>query len=415
MDLACGQIVSPLKLIFRFHFFPFAPLCICTRRLRLVYSLGMKSFLRPVAAMLFAAWLADSGAARGDAVPPAGTNLWLLKLPAFGSGSAPALAPDGSIYLGLFDGTFLAVTPQGRVKWKFKTRREIKSSPAIAGDGSIYFGSRDRNFYAVTPAGKLKWVFPTGAWVDSSPAIAADGTVYFGSWDKNFYALNPDGTLKWKLAVGAIVDSSPAIAADGTIYFGAHDKVFYALKPDGAVRWKFPTGGGIISSPALGAGGVIYFSSLDGNLYALNPDGAERWRCHLGGTTGSSPVVAADGTIAIGQNSLMAVVSPAGKKLWHSGSALPEEVSAVAVADRFYFYLAWRTISAVAPADQRLWQAELLHNVTASPTLGPDGIVLVNAEMDLQAIQPPDKTRPATNSPWPMFRANARHTGRVEK
>ena len=123
--------------------------------------------------------------------------------------------------------------------------------------------------------------------------------------------------------------------------------------------------------------------------------------------------MAADGTIAIGQNSVMAVVSPDGKKLWHSGSALPMEVSAVALSGRFYFYLAWRTVAAVAPVDQKLWQAELWHNVTASPTLRADGIIIVNAEMDLQAIQPPAKLPPPANSPWPMFRANARHTGRV--
>ena len=373
----------------------------------------MKSFHRPVAALMLCAWVMGAGKVWGNAAMLEATNLWLLKLPAVGSGSSPAIAPDGTVYLGLFDGTFLAATPQGKIRWTLKTGREIKSSPAIADDGTIYFGSRDRNFYAVTPAGKCKWIFPTGAWVDSSPAIAADGTVYFGSWDKNFFALKPDGSLKWKLAVGEIVESSPAIAADGTIYFGAHDKNFYALKPDGTVRWKFPTGGVIISSPALGAGGVIYFSSLDGNLYALNPDGTERWRCHLGGTTESSPVVAADGTIAIGQNSVMTVVSPAGKKLWHSGSALPMDVAAVAMAGRFYFYLAWRTVAAVATVDQKLWQADLLHNVTASPTLRADGIIFVNAEMDLQAIQPPDNLLPPANSPWPMFRANARHTGRA--
>ena len=144
------------------------------------------------------------GKVRADAPLPAATNLWVLKLPSFGSGSAPALAPDGTIYLGLFDGTLLAVTPQGRVKWKFKAGREIKSSPAIADDGTIYFGSRDRKFYALTPAGKLKWTFPTDAWVDSSPAIGIDGTVYFGSWDKAFYALNPDGTERWRHHSGGV-------------------------------------------------------------------------------------------------------------------------------------------------------------------------------------------------------------------
>ena len=172
---------------------------------------------------------------------PAATNLWMLPLANYDSDSSPALAPDGTIYQATFDGRLVAVSPQGEIKWIFKTPLEIESSPAVADDGTIYFGSRDRKFYAVSPDGKLKWTFATGAWIDSSPAIAADGTVYFGSWDGNFYALNPDGSLKWKFPAGGIVDSSPAIGADGTVYFGSHDGNFYALKADGKLRWKFPT------------------------------------------------------------------------------------------------------------------------------------------------------------------------------
>ena len=164
---------------------------------------------------------------------PAVTNLWKVRLPDSGNESSPALAPDGTIYQGTFGGWLMAVAPDGKVKWKFKTGREIRSSPAVADDGTIYFGSRDWKFYALTPAGKLKWTFPTGAWVDSSPALAPDGTVYFGSWDKKFYALAPDGKLKWKFATGAELESSPAIGADGTVYFSSTDGNVYALRPDG--------------------------------------------------------------------------------------------------------------------------------------------------------------------------------------
>ena len=69
-------------------------------------------------------------------------------------------------------------------------------APAIAANGTIYFGSHDKNFYAVTPGGKLRWKFPTQSQVISSPAINSDGTVYFSSTDGNLYALNPDGSIR---------------------------------------------------------------------------------------------------------------------------------------------------------------------------------------------------------------------------
>ena len=358
-------------------------------------------------------------AGRADIPEPAATNLWEFDFrgqqPYNSSQSAPVLAEDGTIFQATFDGLLYAVTPDGREKWRFRAGREIISAPAVGDDGTIYFGCRDRNFYAVTPAGKLKWKFPTGAWVDSSPAIAADGTVYFGGWDKNFYALHPDGTLKWKLATGAIVDSSPAIAMDGTIYFGAHDQNLYALNPDGTVRWRFATRGEITSSPALGATGTIYFTSLDGNLYAVNPDGSEQWRCHTGSTTKSSPVVDATGNICIGQNDRTLVVSQTGQKLWHTGTPVPLDSSGAAVPGRFYYSVPWGTVQAVTSPDRWLWQAELQANVSASLLLDRRGIVYVCAGGYLYAIRPPGELLPPDKSPWPMFRANSRHTGRSQR
>ena len=329
--------------------------------------------------------------------------------------SAPALAPDGTLYAGTLEGTLYAVTPAGLEKWRFKAGREIKSSPAIADDGTIYFGSRDRFFYAVTPGGKLKWRFSTGAWVDASPAIASDGTIYFGGWDKTFYALHPDGSLKWKYPVGSIVDGSAAIGADGTIYFGSHDKQFYAVNPDGTVRWTFSTGGPVISSPAIGTGGLIYFSSLDGNLYALNPDGTESWRYHSGSITGSSPVIDAEGNLSIGINDRTQVLSPTGKALWHRGSPMPVDVSAVAVSGQFYFSAPWMAVLALESPDHALWRAGLDANVSASLVMNDQGIIYFGAERFLYAVRPPGALLPPAKSPWPMFQANARHTGRAGK
>lgn len=370
-----------------------------------------------LALVVAAGWTGRLGA---QTPPPAATNLWTAVFPGYQntSSSTPAVAPDGTIYTGTWLGCFMAYTPEGATRWSFKAGREIQSSPAIADDGTIYFGSRDRKFYALTPAGKLKWSFATGAWVDSSPAIAADGTVYFGGWDKFFYVLNPDGTLKWKTAVGAIVDSSPAIAADGTVYFGAHDKKLYALHPDGSVRWTFPTGGPIISSPAIGADGTIYFSSVDGNLYAVNPDGSERWRYHTGGMTESSPIVTEEGDICIGQQQFTMAITSDGRQRWQCGMNAPIDVSAAAVAGRCYFSVPWRTVRAAVSGEpflweRRLWDADLKNNADSSLTVSPDGNIYVCAGFQLYAIRPPGELPPPAKSPWPMFRANPRHTGRA--
>ncbi len=88
--------------------------------------------------------------------------------------------------------THTVCIPDGTLKWKFQTNDGISSSPAIASDGTIYVGSSGY-LYAIQSDGTLKWKFQTNDGISSSPAIASDGTIYVGSWDKYLYAIKSDG------------------------------------------------------------------------------------------------------------------------------------------------------------------------------------------------------------------------------
>jgi len=188
--------------------------------------------------------------------------------------SSPAIASDGTIYVGSDDKYFYAINPNGTIKWEFETGDDVRSSPVIGSDGTIYVGSYDHYLYAINPDGALKWKYKTGFYyIDSSPAIGSDGTIYIGS-SKYLYAIYPgDGTLKWRYEAGLYLDSSPAIASDGTIYVGrwsyGYDNYLYAVNPNGTLKWKYGTGNEIHSSPAIGSDGTIYVGSYDNYLYAI--------------------------------------------------------------------------------------------------------------------------------------------------
>ena len=169
----------------------------------------------------------------------------------------------------LHTGRGLASGAKGVKKWAFKTGSTMFSAPAIGPDGTIYVGSHDDYLYAINRDGTKKWAFQTSSAVSSSPAIGADGTIYVGSRDSYLYAINPDGTKKWGFKTGNEAFSSPAIGADGMIYVGSKDYHLYAINPGGTRKWAFKTGGGVDSSPAIGADGTIYVGSQDGNLYAI--------------------------------------------------------------------------------------------------------------------------------------------------
>ena len=343
------------------------------------------------------------------------TNLWVFRVSEGNADSTPAVAADGTVYQANFAGKMRAVSSQGRLLWTFQINTEIKSSPAIADDGTVYFGARDRKFYAVTPQGHLKWSFATGAWVDSSPAIASDGTIYFGSWDTNFYALNPDGSTKWVFPTGDIIVSSPAINREGTVYFGSEDKKLYALKPDGKGLWSFATGGPIISSPAVGMDGTVFFTSLDGNLYAVGPEGSERWRLHTGGTTESSPVLDEKDNIYLAVGACIWSVDRNGKKRWDWCSPVAIDASLAVAADgAIYCPAPWRSLFTFRNDRKELWRFSTDGNLSASPVIDAGGTLYLCDGINLRAINSTNGLAPPAKSSWPMFRADARHTGRVQ-
>jgi outer membrane protein assembly factor BamB len=340
------------------------------------------------------------------------------------AGSSPAIANDGTIYIAasgytnfhdFSGGKLIALSPQGKVKWEFKTFCDIKASPAIGNDGTIYFGGRDRKFHAVSAQGKARWEFVTDNWIDSSAAIAKDGTIYFGGWDKKFYALNPDGNKKWALDTGGPIDSSPAVAADGTIYFGSHDKKFYALNPDGSQKWAFATGGAILASPALNCDGSIYFTSVDGNLYVLNADGTPKMKLKTGGYGTSSPVIDTNGNIYLCTTNFIQCFSATGAKKWDWGYPEVDGAAALAADGTAYFGIIGDygvgVLLAFDAAGATIARADVGSAITGSPAIGNDGTVYTGSGSGFFAIK--GTTGPA-RSCWPKFRGNAAQNGRLD-
>lgn len=233
--------------------------------------------------------------------------------------SSPAIAPDGTLYIGSGNDFLYAINPDGTLKWTYEAGQAdgqvMAASPAIGSDGTIYAASYDRQLYAINPDGTLKWVFPTKTVLSSSPAIGSDGTIYAGgtSLDKivyscpngsvtvtmgGLYAVNPDGSMKWVVPLSGTVNSSPVVGSDGTIYIASEgdilnertdicdpnsdfvpsnvdagiptNGVVYAIKPDGTFKWEFGALGPIDSSPAIGPDGTIYIGG-DGTIYAYGP------------------------------------------------------------------------------------------------------------------------------------------------
>ncbi len=212
--------------------------------------------------------------------------------------SSPAVAPDGTIYVG--GAGLFAVTPKGTLKFHFKTDRRVASSPAVLPDGTAIFGSQDNHVYAVDRHGKKKWSYRTKGDVDSSPAIGPDGTVYIGTDDGRLLALWPGGTFRWSVLTGGPIRSSPALATDGTVYVGSYDGRLYAVSKEGRVQWVLATGARIHASPVVDSQGRIFAASQDHRLYAVDKTGTLRWQHRFPNDVDSTPALSATGRLYIG-------------------------------------------------------------------------------------------------------------------
>ncbi|OZC04071.1 Ig-like domain-containing protein [Rubricoccus marinus] len=194
----------------------------------------------------------------------------------------------------------------------------------------------------------LDWEYDAGVSfaLVNQPVLGEDGTLYTSDIGDFLFAVNPDGTERWRAETGGVRNSA-AVAEDGTIYSGSSDGGLYAINPDGSQKWRFNAGDRVNTSPAIAPDGTVYIASNAQKLFAVNPDGTLKWERNLGGFALSSPAVAEDGTVVTG--------SSAGN------------------------------VVAFAADGSFRWNAAF-EGVTRSPTLTPDGRVLVGLDERFVAL-----------------------------
>jgi len=336
---------------------------------------------------------------------------------------------DGNIYFGSKDSgcdelfALYALYPNGTLKWKCGIGGRIIGTPAIAEDGTIYLGTSYGTdaLYAISSNGTIKWRYKTGDLIFSSPAIDEDGSIYFGDWKGWINALYPNGTLKWRYKTGNAVLSSPAIGDNGVVYCGSHDSNLYALYTNnGTIKWKYKTGGWVRVSPCIGDDGTIFFVSLDSNLYAVKPNGTLKWKRGVG--AGTSPTIGQDGTIYAGYTKLYAINPDNGTEKWKFNPGeyryICGSTPAHSLDGTIYFgtnigvsHVGGGELIAVNPNGTQKWRSRRIANewIDSPCAIGEDGTVYIGTVsqmsigeiyafnvMDQNAPQAPTINGPAT-------------------
>src|SRR5574341_1646613 len=384
------------------------------------------------------------------AVP--GEVKWRLSLGPMPVMGGPAQGPDGTLYVLTSDqatrlpniSTLHAVSPHGVLRWSRTLTGVRNTAPFVGVDGTIcVVGQR---VWAFDPTGLPLWESapepnePTG---DAHfGAISAGGVVY-AALEFDLLALRAaDGDTVWRgtpSAVGAWFPP-PAIAWDGrTIYANrTTDSVFALDAAPGIARWRVPEPDEIYTLAAFGVGPTLdrarlivpvaeQLQELDtsGTLVAIGPN--------LGRGM-SEPAISPNGTlyVQVPQNNGLYAFDPADVEHWHApafrsrwswygGPALAAgDVLYAAAIDGFYALdlspsgaaVRWRF--PIAATDSL--------EFVGAPLIGPEGTVYSFTSCTSGAETIPCSAElfafwadlpPAPNSPWPMWRHDARRSGQA--
>jgi outer membrane protein assembly factor BamB len=332
--------------------------------------------------------------------------------------SSAAVDNDGRVFVGSNDDKLHAFGADGSPIWTYATGGDVISSPLIGQTGMIYVGSNDSHLHAVHSDGSAAWKFQMDGAVYSSPAQASDGTIYVGSWGQQLYAIHSNGTLKWKKTFSAGVRSCPAVGSTGNVYVGSMDHRLYAFDANGNQLWEYGTLDLVNSSPAIQCEGAVdqtvYVGSLDGYLHAVDAQtGSLQWKAMLFGVF-SSPAIGPDGTIYVGSRApRIWAIRPDGTTRW----AFPTSTavtSSPAVGSDGTVYIGDQDgqVYAISPQGKLRWAATTGGTINASPTITASGRLYIgSADRNLYAFK--IGSQGTAGSCWPMFRHDARNTGRT--
>ncbi len=251
-----------------------------------------------------------SDAKKFAAISPEGKIKWSLDTDG-DADSGAAIAPDGAVVFAAGRMVY-AVTPAGYVRWRFTAKRKVFTAPAIGPQGRIFVGAQDHRVYALGPDGKTAWTLDLGADVDGGPAIDDSGALFVGTDGDEVVRIDPDdGHVVWRANVGGYVRGTLSIARNGDVLAGVYGPRPRAVRlhaEDGTVRGEFPVQGtgardfGVHGGALEDSAGTLVFGAQDDAVYAVDASGKLLWRFATGGDVDAPATLLSDGTLVIGSD-----------------------------------------------------------------------------------------------------------------
>jgi hypothetical protein len=178
----------------------------------------------------------------------------------FAAGSGPAIAPDGTVYLGNQEGQLIALQADGTRKWSqgITAGFSIVAAPVVDSEGAVYvIGTRtvrntqvsppltryDSSLYKFTPNGQMAWraLFPAhwdGPTTSAPPAIWKSGSnevVMAPAYYRNKVTGGYEGRIVAFSKAGAILDDAKFVTSLPSAIADSPYSSWCAIPPVGLV------------------------------------------------------------------------------------------------------------------------------------------------------------------------------------
>ncbi len=279
-------------------------------------------------------------------------------------------------------------------RWVYRTGARVYASPIVGADGTIYVGSTDRTFVALSPDGVLRFRYSGADRFFATAAITQDGSIVVGNHDGSIVSLTSAGQVRWRRVLGAPVDASAAIGADGTIYVTADG--LHAIDPtNGQDRWRVASASPVRTSPAIHPAGLVVFASPEGRVTAAREGTGEvAWEYELGGSTDSSPAITDDGRIVIGDDlAHVTALDATGHQAWQvTVEGDVRATPAIGIDGTIVVGSDDRRIFGISPEGTIRWRVPTSGRVRSSARIDPEGRAYVGSQDDFLSVLAADGT-----------------------
>lgn len=359
--------------------------------------------------------------------------------------TAPALGPDGAVYIGdaLGSGGLFAFTENGDEKW---SRSMEVGTPTVSEDGNtLYVGSsgEDKLYALDAETGEEEWSFDAEGELSDvyHTALDSDGMLYLAvelttieSVERSLYAIDSEADneadrVEWSADINGSSESHPAVDESGSVvYVGSEDGRLHAVSTvDGEPLWDVQINSdedrALLSSPAIGEQGTVYVGSTDGALYAVTPEGEVDWTFdEIDVPVDGDPVIGPNGDHIYvvgnsdepGENDRLFAVDTNGDEVWTTVGTppAPPAGSPVVGDDGTIYYNADDGLVAINPDDgSREWAFSSDGFVRAGPVVSSDGTLYFGSEGQTLYALDSDSQGLSESSPWPLVGQSASRSG----